>query len=208
MAQRSRLVTIHDRTGRLTAMAPEFALYFGVDVDGLRSLYPPFPWWAAEGREQFQDAFEWAISESARSFEGIEFVIKQRNADGSETPFRVYFEKLPDSTTAFFMKPDDHSAHEELIRKAQELGRIAVHLKSGLPPAEIDGRLSSLSTREKAVFDMLVNGDGADRIARELHISVHTARNHRKAVFSKLDVRSHVELIAKLGNRGDAESRL
>lgn len=56
-------------------------------------------------------------------------------------------------------------------------------------------RLSQLSPREWDVLRLLVDHKRPPAIAKELHISHHTVRNHLKSVFAKLQVHSQVELL-------------
>lgn len=60
-------------------------------------------------------------------------------------------------------------------------------------------RLDQLSAREGEVFQHLVRGLSAQQVGDELHISPHTARNHMKSIFKKLDVSSQLDLIARYG---------
>ena len=61
---------------------------------------------------------------------------------------------------------------------------------------DVEG-LSSLSLREREVFDLLVDGIRISQVAQALFISKETVRNHVKAIFQKLDVHSQEELLAK-----------
>lgn len=63
-----------------------------------------------------------------------------------------------------------------------------------LPAYEAD----LLSRREKEILRLLVTGRRPQDIATTLFISVHTARNHIKAIYQKLGVHSQGELIAKV----------
>lgn len=64
---------------------------------------------------------------------------------------------------------------------------------------EVSVRLDQLSSREAEVFQHLVRGLSAQQVAEELQISPHTARNHMKSIFRKLDVNSQLDLIARYG---------
>jgi DNA-binding NarL/FixJ family response regulator len=55
-----------------------------------------------------------------------------------------------------------------------------------------------LSRREREILMAVVEGKKPAEIARLFFISVHTARNHIKALYRKLKVHSQVELIAKV----------
>jgi len=58
--------------------------------------------------------------------------------------------------------------------------------------------LALVSPREREVLAHLLRGLRVKTIAKALHVSPHTVRNHLKAVFQKLDVNSQAELTLKL----------
>jgi DNA-binding NarL/FixJ family response regulator len=62
-------------------------------------------------------------------------------------------------------------------------------------------KLSLLTPREREFLRALASGKHVKDSAVELNISVHTARNHMKALLRKLGVRSQIELLAKLFGR-------
>lgn len=97
----------------------------------------------------------------------------------------------------------------ESVRAAIELARPLP--RSSVPPpmpstspSELpemgNGTLTALSPREREIFSALAGGARPPAIARELFISVHTVRRHVQAIFRKLDVHSHVELVHRFGN--------
>lgn len=56
-----------------------------------------------------------------------------------------------------------------------------------------------LSPREKEVIRLLLQGKGNKQIAHELGISERTVEFHLNNIFEKMEVKSRVELILKLG---------
>lgn len=60
-------------------------------------------------------------------------------------------------------------------------------------PAE---QAKRLSTREREIVEALGSGRRVKDIAQDLVISTHTVRNHLKAIYRKLNVRSQFELIS------------
>lgn len=59
-----------------------------------------------------------------------------------------------------------------------------------------DEHAQRLSTREKEIVEALGTGRRVKDIAQDLVISTHTVRNHLKAIYRKLNVRSQFELIS------------
>jgi DNA-binding CsgD family transcriptional regulator len=77
-------------------------------------------------------------------------------------------------------------------------GGVAVVLERA-PRADVASvllRLHGLSAREQEVTRLLWQGLATDAIAKALHISRHTLRDHVKAVFAKVGVASRSELMA------------
>jgi DNA-binding CsgD family transcriptional regulator len=64
--------------------------------------------------------------------------------------------------------------------------------------APLISELHNLTEREREVTQLLLRGMPIDQIARALWISHHTVRDHTKAIFAKLGVRSRPELTAML----------
>jgi DNA-binding NarL/FixJ family response regulator len=56
-----------------------------------------------------------------------------------------------------------------------------------------------LTRREYEVMQRVLVGDDVAAIGSVLYISPHTVRNHLKAIYRKLDVRSRVELVVRFG---------
>lgn len=52
-----------------------------------------------------------------------------------------------------------------------------------------------LTDRERQVLELLRRGMRDKEIARELRISVHTARNHVRSLMTKLGARSRAEAV-------------
>jgi DNA-binding NarL/FixJ family response regulator len=58
--------------------------------------------------------------------------------------------------------------------------------------------LDQLSKREREIVETLLSEGSVTGVANNLHISLHTVRNHLKSIFRKLGVHSQVELVTKL----------
>lgn len=52
-----------------------------------------------------------------------------------------------------------------------------------------------LTPREVEILRLLAGGHSNTEVAKDLHLSLHTVKNHRKHIKSKLEVRTTVELI-------------
>jgi DNA-binding NarL/FixJ family response regulator len=100
----------------------------------------------------------------------------------------------------------DQSA-EELVQAVRVVAAGRPYLASTLPTERIDaqrralrenarlGNLSSLTSRERQIFDMTVAGLTAAAIGEKLSISRRTVETHRARILSKLGVHSAAELV-------------
>jgi PAS domain S-box-containing protein len=84
------------------------------------------------------------------------------------------------------------------------LGRIALELQSITMQADLPAStalplhhpgLSDLSPRELEVLGQLLGGFRVAAIAKQLHISQHTVRNHLKSIYRKAGVQGQDELV-------------
>jgi DNA-binding CsgD family transcriptional regulator len=93
-----------------------------------------------------------------------------------------------------------------LHRIALELQSISLSAEVGtvtaLPLHHPD--LQDLSPRESEVLSVLVAGERVPAIAKRLHISPHTVRNHLKSMFRKLEVGTQSELIDRVRSLADS----
>jgi DNA-binding NarL/FixJ family response regulator len=64
---------------------------------------------------------------------------------------------------------------------------------------ERNPEVQRLTRREYEVLVRVLMGDDVPAIGTSLFISPHTVRNHLKAIYRKLDVRSRVELVVRFG---------
>ena len=86
-----------------------------------------------------------------------------------------------------------HSAGDDKRTVAVTLAPAAV---TEMEPLRL--ALHGLTPREREVARLLTRGATNDEIARSLWISRHTVKDHVKAIYTKLDVRTRAELAAKL----------
>ena len=84
--------------------------------------------------------------------------------------------------------PDGAPGHTALVIEAAQAAEIA--------PIIVEAH--QLSPREQEITRLVARGMATAEIAASLHLSVHTVRDHLKAVFEKVGVSSRGELVAKL----------
>ncbi len=78
----------------------------------------------------------------------------------------------------------------------QLLGGVLTALLEPAPPTEWQSLVDGLTPREREVLDLMVAGYDRPSIARQLHISLNTARTHTKNILSKLGVHSSLEAVS------------
>jgi two-component system, LuxR family, response regulator DctR len=98
----------------------------------------------------------------------------------------------------FFEKPfSDNRLVDRVMEALQESSNRLLQAGS---TDRIRGRLERLTARERDVMDLILQGKLNKIIADELGISMRTVEVHRSNVFSKMGVRSAVELARLLEN--------
>ncbi|MGO8713168.1 MAG: response regulator transcription factor [Rhizomicrobium sp.] len=90
-------------------------------------------------------------------------------------------------------KPYDEDELWDAIRKA--LARDAQRREGAQRQREIRSRVDQLTPGERAVMDLIVQGQPNKTIAGKLEISVRAVENRRSAVFSKMQADSVAELV-------------
>jgi two-component system, LuxR family, response regulator DctR len=88
----------------------------------------------------------------------------------------------------FFEKPFNDNKLMDRIEEA-----LAASREAGADAA-IEARLTTLSTREREVLDLILAGKMNKVIADELGISMRTVEVHRAHIFDKMNVKTAVEL--------------
>lgn len=125
-----------------------------------------------------------------------------RFADGGTS--HIAFGLLPDDSDTSRPPPADRVADLQL-----RLRNIAGELRAAgvmddaqrLPSAEEHPQLNDLTSRQWEILVRLRRGDRVPIIARELHLSQATVRNHLAAIFSIFSVHSQGDLLALLRPR-------
>jgi DNA-binding CsgD family transcriptional regulator/PAS domain-containing protein len=88
---------------------------------------------------------------------------------------------------------------ERLARIAQEVHSAAASRGIGAMPAGSEmPDLSKLTTREWQIVMRLKNGERIDQVAKALHLSASTVRNHLTSIYRKLGVHGQSELLVLL----------
>jgi two-component system response regulator FixJ len=93
----------------------------------------------------------------------------------------------------FVEKPFTDEAILESIAAAVKKHQDRLRLRPA--SAELQGRLDSLTAREREVFDLLVAGDPNKIIAHALDISIRTVEIHRARVMEKMKAKNLPELV-------------
>ena len=76
------------------------------------------------------------------------------------------------------------------------LGGVLTELLVPAPPTEWQALVEGLTRREREVLDLMVAGYDRPSIARQLTISLNTARTHTKNILAKLGVHSSLEAVS------------
>lgn len=94
-----------------------------------------------------------------------------------------------------------NSNHQELINGMEELRKGGAPMSSKIAKMVVasfqKNHNSPLSKRETEVLELLAKGKSYSMIAEELFITKETAKSHIKNIYSKLQVNSKSEAIAK-----------
>lgn len=94
---------------------------------------------------------------------------------------------------------------DELVQAIMAVARgAAVFPASALTEALNKGPANhaDLSPRELEVLRLLASATSASEISDEMHLSIHTVRNHVKRILAKLGARSQLEAVVIAARRG------
>ncbi len=103
----------------------------------------------------------------------------------------------------FLPKPFEQDELLDAVRRALERSRVSRELDRTV--GSFRERLSSLTQREREVFDHVVEGRLNKQIAAELGITEKTVKVHRARVMRKMAVRSVAQL-ARIAERIGAQT--
>jgi FixJ family two-component response regulator len=93
----------------------------------------------------------------------------------------------------FFIKPVRSDELLKALEKAIARHETAIALKRELEA--LRGRLSTLTPRQRQVFDLVVRGRTNKHVARELGSTERTIKAHRQIIMEKMKVQSLVQLV-------------
>jgi DNA-binding CsgD family transcriptional regulator len=116
---------------------------------------------------------------------------------GPELPARVRF-RTPAGRWAVL---------DGAVLDGSDAGRVAITIRAASPEETVDlhSRAHGLTVRERQLVSLVLTGLSTRQLADELSISSYTVKDHLKAVFDKVGVRSRRELVAGiLGHGADA----
>ena len=84
--------------------------------------------------------------------------------------------------------------------------RVEVERKAAPPATMQQSYAERLSVREREIVKAMASGKRVKDIAEQFAISTHTVRNHLKAVYRKLNVRSQLELLSLITRNANSSS--
>jgi len=95
--------------------------------------------------------------------------------------------------------PRTRKLEQHMWRIASEvLASPLLRTSTGFAKGGQAGRFAELTPQQWEITMRLLNGERVPQIAKGLHLSQSTVRNHLSAVFNRFDVHSQAELISKL----------
>jgi FixJ family two-component response regulator len=106
---------------------------------------------------------------------------------------RVTVRAMTAGAVTLLEKPYDEEELWDAIRRA--LARDAQRREGVLRQREIRLRVDQLTPGERAVMDLIVQGQPNKAIAKKLGISVRAVENRRSAIFTKMQADSVAELV-------------
>jgi len=105
----------------------------------------------------------------------------------------------------FIEKPFNDGDLVEIVMRALEADRLEranVQEQAAVNEAAVNERLASLTSREREVMHLILEGHYNKVIGDKLNISMRTVEVHRSKIFEKAGVRSAVELAQLLKSSG------
>lgn len=120
----------------------------------------------------------------------------------ADVPMAV--EAMKRGAVDFIEKPIQGDILLDRVRKCMD--RDAERRRRQAAWAEVQGRIESLTSREREVADLIAEGLPNKTIAAQLGISVKTLDVHRSHILSKLRLRTNAELVRVMLSASGADS--
>jgi DNA-binding NarL/FixJ family response regulator len=98
-----------------------------------------------------------------------------------------------------------HAMDDELFSALDAITRGGRYISSSVSPQSVEQQMmdqADLTTREREVMQLIVDGHTTNEVAEMLSISPHTATRHRANLMQKLSVHTQVELVRAAVQRG------
>jgi DNA-binding NarL/FixJ family response regulator len=98
-----------------------------------------------------------------------------------------------------------HAMDDELFKALDAIAHGGRYISSSVSPQHVEQQMldqSDLTTREREVLQLIVDGHTTNEVADILSISPHTATRHRANLMQKLSVHTQVELVRTAAQRG------
>jgi PAS domain S-box-containing protein len=225
-------VTVLDSDQHLIYSNLAFSELVGYESQQFIGERYPFPWCINGDAKEFEKRFRFLESQQARRL-GIDvFAWGLRHGSGEYRPVWVHRQRIIDrrrvkrgNAIHFIDRTAKTRIHEiSFLEDRARLKMLEASLqKVTLALEELCGsngpapmlrpdlwpELGTLSPREQEILELLLEGRRVPKIARRLHISPHTVRNHLQSIFRKVGVGSQAELIdtlLSLRSNGSANS--
>ncbi len=220
-------VVARDSADRLLYTNPAFSEMVGLDAEESLGQLDPFPWSIEGASAACEERSQFLESEQARKLGIGLFAWSVRHASGEYRPVWLSYRKIVSKGGAnlgdVFIHIDraptwsgrengvagrieELEASVQKIALAIEQLGVPFGMRPAVRPLGSGAEFDTLSPREGEVLERLLEGHRVSYIARMLHISPHTVRNHLQSVFRKLGVGSQAELIEKLRAVGEPAS--
>ena len=134
-----------------------------------------------------------------RTFSAVSSARAMQDENGVTSIVSVFMDLAEVQTAKRIGSGETGGMAATLERIAGELRTLSLFTGASAPAVPHDHPdLDLLSDREREILVELLGGSRAPAIAKKLHISPHTVRNHLKSMFRKLEVPDQAALIERV----------
>jgi DNA-binding CsgD family transcriptional regulator len=106
------------------------------------------------------------------------------------------------SSAEYGRKPDGSVEYLLVMGTEIDVIQTSGHIPSDIEPEQSGNQIHGLSNREKSIVELIADCKTDKEIAALLHISVHTAKTHRKRIIHKLGLKNSRSLIKLITEQG------